>query len=157
MKRCVALNALLMAGLSIAATAQANAQQSGINNIDTVVVIYAENRSFDNLYGAFPGANGLQNVTPDDATQLDRDGTALDGAAAGLGRPDRQGRDAAGHPGADRASAERALRDRRPEGLQPAARHRRRAISGTASTRTRCRSTAARTTSSSPGPIPARW
>ena len=31
--------------------------------IDTVVVIYAENRSFDNLYGNFPGANGLANAS----------------------------------------------------------------------------------------------
>jgi len=30
--------------------------------IETVVVIYAENRSFDNLYGFFPGANGLLHV-----------------------------------------------------------------------------------------------
>src|SRR5208282_2928066 len=35
--------------------------------------IYAENRSFDNLYGSFPGANGLRNAK--NATQLDRDGT----------------------------------------------------------------------------------
>src|SRR5581483_3287192 len=38
---------------------------------------YAENRSFDNLYGSFPGANGLQNVKPEDAVQRDRDGSAL--------------------------------------------------------------------------------
>jgi acid phosphatase len=48
-----------------------------ISNIETVVVIYAENRSFDNLYGGFPGANGLQNVTPADALQRDRDGSIL--------------------------------------------------------------------------------
>ncbi|KMZ12109.1 Acid phosphatase [Candidatus Burkholderia humilis] len=42
-----------------------------------VVVIYAENRSFDNLYGNFPGANGLQNVTSASAQQLDRNGTVL--------------------------------------------------------------------------------
>jgi phospholipase C len=45
--------------------------------IDTVVVIYAENRSFDVLYGNFPGANGLANVTPAQAAQVDRDGTTL--------------------------------------------------------------------------------
>jgi phospholipase C len=50
---------------------------SAINTIETVVVIYAENRSFDNLYGHFPGANGLQNVTPANATQRDRDGSVL--------------------------------------------------------------------------------
>lgn len=45
--------------------------------IDTVVVIYAENRSFDNLFGNFPGANGLQNASPTATVQLDRDGTPL--------------------------------------------------------------------------------
>ena len=56
---------------------QARAQGGGLDAIQTVVVIYAENRSFDNLYGNFPGANGLQNVRPEQATQLDRDGTPL--------------------------------------------------------------------------------
>jgi len=31
-------------------------------NVKNVVVIYAENRSFDNLYGNFPGANGLSSL-----------------------------------------------------------------------------------------------
>lgn len=49
------------------------------SNIDTIVVIYAENRSFDNLYGLFPGADGIANALKDPAlyTQLDRDGTVL--------------------------------------------------------------------------------
>ncbi len=71
MKRSIALLALLAAGLPAAVAAQAQ----GINAIETVVVIYAENRSFDNLYGSFPGANGLQNVTPESFTQIDRDGS----------------------------------------------------------------------------------
>ncbi len=50
---------------------------TGIDKIDTVVVIYAENRSFDNLYGYFPGANGLRRVTPAMALQRDRDGSVL--------------------------------------------------------------------------------
>ncbi len=33
-------------------------------NVQTVVVIYAENRSFDNLYGLFPGADGIPGVSP---------------------------------------------------------------------------------------------
>jgi acid phosphatase len=45
--------------------------------IDTIVVIYAENRSFDNLYGLFPGANGLQNLKPEQYLQHDRDGSVL--------------------------------------------------------------------------------
>ena len=74
MKRSAAFLALLATGW-VAPALQARAQ--GVNAIDTVVVIYAENRSFDNLYGSFPGANGLQNVTPENSTQVDRDGTVL--------------------------------------------------------------------------------
>ena len=40
-----------------------------------IVVIYAENRSFANLYGDFPGVrHPLSEVRPEDARQLDRDG-----------------------------------------------------------------------------------
>ncbi|MEK6348059.1 MAG: acid phosphatase [Burkholderia sp.] len=46
-------------------------------SVQNVVVIYAENRSFDNLYGAFPGANGTANIKAADAVQLDRDGSTL--------------------------------------------------------------------------------
>jgi acid phosphatase len=67
--------ALLTTALSGPVFAQPAAR--GLDAIQTVVVLYAENRSFDNLYGHFPGANGLQNVTPDMARQLDRDGTPL--------------------------------------------------------------------------------
>jgi len=45
--------------------------------IDTIVVIYAENRSFDHLYGLFPGADGLAQATPEQTTQLDHDGRPL--------------------------------------------------------------------------------
>src|SRR5579863_149248 len=72
---------ILAAGL-IACTA-GNAQgpagggAAALGQIDTVVVIYAENRAFDNLYGFFPGANGLRNVTLASAQQMDRDGRPL--------------------------------------------------------------------------------
>ena len=49
----------------------------GLHQIDTVVVIYAENRSFDHLFGRFPGAEGLADATGEQKTQLDRDGTPL--------------------------------------------------------------------------------
>ena len=49
----------------------------GLEKIDTIVVLYAENRSFDNLYGDFPGANGLAGLAPEQARQLDRDGSVL--------------------------------------------------------------------------------
>jgi acid phosphatase len=53
------------------------ADDPNLDKIETVVIIYAENRSFDNLYGRFPGANGLQNVSAAAARQVDRDGTPL--------------------------------------------------------------------------------
>src|SRR5258705_10844039 len=48
-----------------------------LSRIETVVVIYPENRSFDHLYGLFPGADGIANATPEQYTQLDYDGTPL--------------------------------------------------------------------------------
>ena len=39
--------------------------------IEHIVVIYAENRSFDSLYGLYPGASGLANATPTSWTQTD--------------------------------------------------------------------------------------
>jgi acid phosphatase len=71
--------ALAAAGLPVFLVGGAAAQgaRTGMVGIETVVVIYAENRSFDNLYGAFPGANGLQNVTVANSTQVDRDGSVL--------------------------------------------------------------------------------
>jgi phospholipase C len=49
---------------------------AGLDKIEHIVVIYGENRSFDNLYGLFPGANGIaraKNAPP----QTDRDGSLL--------------------------------------------------------------------------------
>jgi acid phosphatase len=78
-KNSIFLIALLTAGLPALVAGEARAQNapSGIANIDTVVVIYAENRSFDNLYGSFPGANGLQNATPANSKQVNRDSSPL--------------------------------------------------------------------------------
>src|SRR5450631_951154 len=54
------------------------------SRIDTIVVIYAENRAFDNLFGNFPGAHGLSDVVDADGhplpaylPQRDRDGSIL--------------------------------------------------------------------------------
>jgi acid phosphatase len=51
--------------------------QEGLEKIKTIVVVYAENRSFDHLYGLFPGANGIANATEEQKTQFDHDGTPL--------------------------------------------------------------------------------
>ena len=52
--------------------------------VKTIVVVYAENRAFDNLYGNFPGAKGLDDVVDGAGhplaayvPQLDRDGSVL--------------------------------------------------------------------------------
>jgi acid phosphatase len=50
---------------------------AGLEQIKTIVVVYAENRGFDHLYGSFPGANGLWRPTRAMSTQHDRDGTVM--------------------------------------------------------------------------------
>ena len=54
-----------------------SADASALRAIENVVIIYAENHSFDNLYGLFPGANGVANATAQQRTQLDHDGKPL--------------------------------------------------------------------------------
>lgn len=73
----LAISALALACGSVAAAENAQSASNELGKIETIVVIYAENRSFDNLYGKFPGANGLANVTPEMAQQIDRDGALL--------------------------------------------------------------------------------
>ena len=70
---CVAA-ALAMGGCS---APPAPASRTGLARIEHIVVIYAENRSFDHLYGLFPGADGIANATPAQYTQVDHDGTPL--------------------------------------------------------------------------------
>jgi acid phosphatase len=55
------------------------AKPASLQAIDTIVVIYAENRSFDNLYGLFPGASGISDALEHPASylQLDRDGKTV--------------------------------------------------------------------------------
>ena len=67
-----------LAGL-LAACGQQPSQpaKSGLDRIEHIIVIYAENRSFDNLYGLFPGADGIANATPAQYTQVDNDGKPL--------------------------------------------------------------------------------
>jgi phospholipase C len=49
---------------------------AGLRKIEHIVLIYAENRSFDNLYGLFPGANGIAQAKKS-LPQTDRDGSKL--------------------------------------------------------------------------------
>jgi acid phosphatase len=58
-------------------TVQGSANAADLSRIDTIVVIYPENRSFDHLYGMFPGANGIAKATKEQYTQRDHDGSVL--------------------------------------------------------------------------------
>src|SRR5258708_35530946 len=49
----------LAANLMLGNLAILQAQSSGLQKINHVVVIYQENWSFDSLYPSFPGANGI--------------------------------------------------------------------------------------------------
>jgi acid phosphatase len=71
-----------VAASPLVAAAQSQSASPNYADIQTVVVIYAENRSFDNLYGTFPGTNGLANASPAAITQLDRDGKPMHGLPA---------------------------------------------------------------------------
>jgi len=72
-----ALPALALALVIAGCAAPPPAPKAGLDRIEHIVVIYAENRSFDHLYGLFPGANGLANATPAQITQVDRDGKPM--------------------------------------------------------------------------------
>src|SRR4051795_10788610 len=60
------------ASLAISVPAVAQAQQ-GLDKLSHILVLYLENRSFDNLFGDFPCANGIAKAGAS-ATQLDPDG-----------------------------------------------------------------------------------
>jgi len=68
---------LLFLILALAAGGCATRSGDGLARIEHIVVIYAENRSFDHLYGLFPGAEGIASATAEQKTQLDHDGRPL--------------------------------------------------------------------------------
>ncbi len=77
----VGIHAGVATAVALCALATASAVSSAVaadlSKIKNIVVIYAENRSFDHLYGSFPGANGLANATPEQYQQRDHDGSIL--------------------------------------------------------------------------------
>ena len=81
MKPALRLLALPAALLMTACATPPAAGDKALAAIDTVVVIYAENRAFDTLYGLFPGANGIPGVNPSTLgaalPQKDFDGAVL--------------------------------------------------------------------------------
>ena len=62
---------------AVTATAQAAPAPASLNRIDTIVVVYLENRSFDNMFGLFPGAAGIADAMAVSAPQVGRDGNVL--------------------------------------------------------------------------------
>ncbi len=68
---------ILAAFLSGCAAQAAAPSREDLAKIEHIVVIYAENHSFDNLYGLFPGANGVAQATVEQKIQLDHDGKPL--------------------------------------------------------------------------------
>ena len=78
-RSCAASWIVLIAAVCALAgcTLPAERPRTGLARIEHIVVIYAENRSFDHLYGLFPGAEGIANATASQYTQLDHDGRPL--------------------------------------------------------------------------------
>jgi phospholipase C len=75
--RRVSLIVSFLVALSVvvpAAAQSASAGPQGLERIQHIIVVYLENHSFDNLFGNFPGANGLAKAGAA-ARQVDRDGT----------------------------------------------------------------------------------
>jgi phospholipase C len=68
---------LLLGACAQSALAPAADTEAALQRVKHVVVIFAENHSFDNLYGLFPGADGIANATPGQKLQRDHDGTPL--------------------------------------------------------------------------------
>ncbi|MBS1211701.1 MAG: acid phosphatase, partial [Proteobacteria bacterium] len=73
MKQVLAV--LIAIGLSGSAGAQAPTKpRTGIDKIGHIIVIVLENHSFDNLYGLFPGADGIAQAKPEQTRQVDMAG-----------------------------------------------------------------------------------
>jgi acid phosphatase len=74
MLRSFAAAAALLAFASVPSLSQEAANPFA--DIGHIVVIYTENRSFDNVFGLFPGADGI-GVAADRFSQIDADGSVL--------------------------------------------------------------------------------
>ena len=69
-----AASALLLSVLFVGCQKSLPIPPAELNKIQHVVVIYMENHSFDNLYGDFPGANGLADAPENRIIQVDSTG-----------------------------------------------------------------------------------
>src|SRR6516162_1933496 len=61
----------------LAQTTMAADGPKSLDRIQNIVIVYSENRSFDVLYGSFPGAHGLNQNNAASFTQLDRNDRVL--------------------------------------------------------------------------------
>ena len=69
-----------LAGLCLASPLQAQQAvppKPGFDKINHIIVLYLENRSFDNLYGLFPGAEGIAEAA-NAPLQVDKSGKVYD-------------------------------------------------------------------------------
>ncbi|HEX3499215.1 MAG TPA: alkaline phosphatase family protein [Stellaceae bacterium] len=64
---------IAVAGLPAPSAAQSADAPKGLDRLQHIIVVYLENHSFDNLFGTFPGANGLSKAGAA-ARQVDIDG-----------------------------------------------------------------------------------
>ena len=76
-RTALAIVTLVVAAALGGCAGQRAGDAGGLERIEHIVVIYAENRSFDHLYGLFPGAEGIAQATAEQKTQLDHDGKPL--------------------------------------------------------------------------------
>lgn len=65
---------ILLVYLALQGSAGAAPPAEALNKIQHIVVIYLENHSFDNLYGLFPGADGIAQAKPEQYLQMDLTG-----------------------------------------------------------------------------------
>jgi len=72
-KSLVSAVAVLLGGCA----AQQPTHGTALDEVQTIVVIYAENHSFDNMYGMFPGANGVAGASAASTQQRDHDGSVF--------------------------------------------------------------------------------
>src|SRR5215204_4361201 len=71
--RVISIRSAIVVLLASVLPAQAVQAQQGLDKLSHILVLYLENRSFDNIFGEFPGANGLANAG-EAAVQRDREG-----------------------------------------------------------------------------------
>lgn len=81
-----AVSALALAA-ALGAAGPASAQTpKGLDKVSHIVVLFLENRSFDNLFGEFPGADGIEAALKADAyRQKDRSGATYNALPAPIG------------------------------------------------------------------------